>query len=49
MNDLLIEDVVVIPEAWRHDVYAVSHGLRGLQLSPWDLTLWNLAYWYWET
>jgi len=23
--------------------------LRDMQLSPWDLDLWNLAYWYRET
>ena len=34
MNDLLIEEVVVIPVVWRHDVYAVSHTLRGMALSP---------------
>ena len=49
MNDLVIEDVVVIPVVWRHDVSAVSHSLRGLELGPWDLKLWNLAYWYRET
>jgi len=49
MNDLVIEDVVVIPVVWRHDVYAVSHSLRGLEVGPWDLNLWNLAYWYRET
>ena len=49
MNDLVIEDVVVIPVVWRNQVSAASHSLRGLQLGPWDLTLWNLAYWYRET
>jgi peptide/nickel transport system substrate-binding protein len=49
MNDLVIEDVVVIPLVWFHDVSAVSHRLRGLELGPWDLDLWNLAYWYRET
>jgi peptide/nickel transport system substrate-binding protein len=29
MNDLVIDDVVVIPLAWRHSVSAVSHSLRG--------------------
>ena len=48
MNDLLIEDVVVIPVAWLQDVSAVSHSLRGLELG-WDRDLWNLAYWYRET
>ncbi len=49
MNDLVIEDVVIIPVVWRHDVSAVSHSLRGMAQSPWDVNLWNLAYWYRET
>jgi peptide/nickel transport system substrate-binding protein len=49
MNDLVIEEVVVIPVVWRKQVHAVSHSLRGLEVGPWDYTLWNLAYWYRET
>ena len=49
MNDLVVEDVVVIPVSWLRNVFAVSHSLRGLELGPWDLALWNLAYWYRET
>jgi peptide/nickel transport system substrate-binding protein len=49
MNDLLIEEVVVIPVVWRNNVDAVSHTLRGLALSPWDRNLSDLAYWYRET
>jgi len=49
MNDLVIEDVVVIPVVLRHGVLAVSHSIRGLELSPWPWNLWNLAYWYRET
>jgi peptide/nickel transport system substrate-binding protein len=48
MNDLLIEEVVVIPVVWRKTVSAVSHTLRGLALSPWVLNLSDLAYWYRE-
>jgi hypothetical protein len=48
MNDLLIEDVVVIPVVWRQEVSAVSHTLRGLALSPWGSILDDLAYWYRE-
>ena len=48
MNDLVIEDVVVIPTVWLHNVSAVSHSLRGLALGPWASHLWNLAYWYRE-
>jgi peptide/nickel transport system substrate-binding protein len=46
MNDLLIEDVVVIPVVWRQEVSAVSHTLQGIGLSPWDSMLWDLAFWY---
>jgi peptide/nickel transport system substrate-binding protein len=46
MNDLLIEDVVVIPVVWRREVSAVSHSLQGIGLSPWDSILWDLAFWY---
>jgi len=46
MNDLVIQNVVVIPVLWRNGVSASSARLRGMDLSGWDLTLWHLAYWY---
>ena len=46
MNDLLVEDVVVIPLVWRKEVVATSQTLHGLELTPWDSNLWDLAYWY---
>ena len=46
MNDLLVEDVVVIPVVWRQEVSAVSRTLQGIGLSPWDSMLWDLAFWY---
>jgi peptide/nickel transport system substrate-binding protein len=49
MNDLLIEDVVLIPVVLRHGMVAASHTLRGMALSPWDWVTWDLAYWYRET
>ena len=48
MNDLVIEDVVVIPLSSQPWVSAVSHSLRGLEVGPWDVGVWNLAYWYRE-
>ncbi len=48
MNDLLIEDVVLIPVIWRNGVRAVSHKLHGIELSDWDSDFWDLAYWYRE-
>jgi peptide/nickel transport system substrate-binding protein len=48
LNDLLISDVVIIPVIWRNGVAAVSHKLRGMELTSWDSNLWHLAYWYRE-
>jgi peptide/nickel transport system substrate-binding protein len=46
MNDLLIQNVVVIPVVWRNGVGAATASLRGMALSGWDSTLWNLAGWH---
>jgi peptide/nickel transport system substrate-binding protein len=46
MNDLVIQNVVVIPVVWRNTTSAASQKLRGVDISPWDSNLWNLAYWY---
>jgi peptide/nickel transport system substrate-binding protein len=48
MNDILIEDVVIIPVIWRNGVRALSHRLYGMELSDWDSDFWDLAYWYRE-
>jgi peptide/nickel transport system substrate-binding protein len=48
MNDLLIEDVVLIPLVWRNGVRGVSHKLHGMELSDWDSDFWDLAFWYRE-
>jgi peptide/nickel transport system substrate-binding protein len=46
MNDMLVQNVVVIPIVWRNAVAAVSNRLKGNDLSGWDSHLWRLAYWY---
>jgi peptide/nickel transport system substrate-binding protein len=46
MNDVLIEDVVVLPVVWRNWVVAVNHNLKGIELTTWDSNLWDLAFWY---
>jgi peptide/nickel transport system substrate-binding protein len=46
MNDLLIQNVVVIPVLWRNGVGAATARLRGMALSGWDSSLWNLASWH---
>ena len=46
LNDLVIQNVVVIPVLWRNGVSASSVRLRGMDLSGWDSTFWRLAYWH---
>ena len=45
MNDLVIENQVVIPVAYRPRVSAAVHKLQA-PLSGWDNDLWNLRDWY---
>ena len=45
MNDLVIQNVVVIPVIWRATVSAISHKLKDTDISAWDSDLANLAYW----
>jgi peptide/nickel transport system substrate-binding protein len=49
MNDMLVQNVVIVPFLWRGSASAVSSTLRGTDVSGWDSTLWNLAHWYRET
>jgi peptide/nickel transport system substrate-binding protein len=46
MNDLVIQNVVVIPVLWRNKVHAVSSRLRGLEISGWDSDLATLFNWH---
>ena len=48
MNDLLAQNVVVVPFLWRGNASAVSNRLRGTEISGWDSNLWNIAHWYKE-
>ena len=45
MNDLVIQDVVVIPVLWRMVQSAVSLRLKNTAISGWDSNLWNLRNW----
>jgi peptide/nickel transport system substrate-binding protein len=47
MNDLVIQNVVVIPVVGRPRVRAISTRLR-LEQSAWDSDFWNLQNWYRE-
>jgi peptide/nickel transport system substrate-binding protein len=48
MNDLVVQNVVVIPLIWRSWVSGVSSRLRGTEISGWDSNFWNLARWHRE-
>ena len=45
MNDLLIEDVALIPLVHRARVIGVNATLEGVDLTPWDADLWNIKDW----
>jgi peptide/nickel transport system substrate-binding protein len=45
MNDLLIQNVVLIPVLWRNGVSASATNLRGMDLSGWESTFWRLSHW----
>ena len=45
MNDLVIQDVVVIPVVLRPGVSGVSNRMRDVVQSGWDSNFWALAYW----
>ncbi len=45
MNDMLIDEVAVIPLVHRADAVGVSNRLAGINLTPWDLGPWNIAEW----
>ena len=46
MNDLVIQNVVLIPVLWRNGVSASATKLMGMALTGWDSTFWRLPYWY---
>jgi peptide/nickel transport system substrate-binding protein len=48
MNDLLIQNVVVIPVLWRARAAAVGNKVRNTEQSPWESDFWNHANWYRE-
>ncbi len=45
MNDMLIEDVVMIPLVHRANVSAVQTDIVGVDLTPWDAEFWNIKDW----
>ncbi len=45
LNDLLIMDAAVIPLVHLVDFGGVSNTLTGLDLTPWDVDVWNIKDW----
>ena len=48
MNDILIEDAAVIPLSQVILHHGVALDLKGVDPTPWDVAIWNIADWYWE-
>jgi peptide/nickel transport system substrate-binding protein len=45
MNDLVIQNVVVIPVVYRPRVAGIGNRMRDVVQSGWDVDNWNLPYW----
>jgi peptide/nickel transport system substrate-binding protein len=45
MNDILVDDVVLIPICMKPQAAAVSYSIANYDLSPWDADLWNIGEW----
>jgi peptide/nickel transport system substrate-binding protein len=45
LNDMLVEDVAVIPLVWRASALGVNKNLVGVNPTPWDAATWNIAEW----
>ena len=45
MNDLVVQNVVVIPIVIRHAVFATGNSIRGFDFSPFSGPLWRIVYW----
>ena len=45
MNDMLVEEMVILPLVHRATTVGVSDRLQGLNPTPWDLNTWNIAEW----
>ena len=46
MNELLIQDVAVIPLVNTTQPHAVAVDLKGYDFTVWDVEVWNIADWY---
>jgi peptide/nickel transport system substrate-binding protein len=46
LNDLLINDAAVIAVAHLGDISGVNTDLKGLDITPWDVEVWNIMDWH---
>ena len=46
MNDIVISNHVVMTVLQRNGVAGANLRLRGMDLTPWDSTMWRLPYWH---
>jgi peptide/nickel transport system substrate-binding protein len=46
MNDLLIKDYAVIPLVERSSAFGIRNGIAGVELTPWDVDVFNIKDWY---
>ena len=46
LNDMLMQDMVMIPLVHRGSLAAHANSLGGVRLNVWDSSLWNVADWY---
>lgn len=45
MNDMMIEDVVMIPVVYVAESQGVGRDIEGVDLTPWDANTWNIKDW----
>lgn len=45
MNDLLVEDIVMIPLVHQAQISGISLTLEGVELTPWDTDTWRIMDW----
>jgi peptide/nickel transport system substrate-binding protein len=45
MNDIVVEDVGIIPLLNIPQMYGVHNTLAGVDVTPWDASVWNIKAW----
>jgi peptide/nickel transport system substrate-binding protein len=45
MNDVVVEEVVLIPLVRRANIHGISNTLDGVEFTPWDAVTWKIKDW----